>query len=240
MPFRLLYLLLGCIYLAAALAVYVKRPDLRRAIVVMGCVGGFLEAISEVWYLKDYWRPITVVPGWPAPEDFIYGFGVTALTVCVVPVLARCNYVPAIPNGDRPLKKIATAYVAILISVAFAVMMSLTVDLVDLPSIWMATLCFFAFGLGVLLYRENRQFILQGLLCGIFMGLLSLGGYAVGLNFVVDGDAFLREVLITYNTKWDMRVAGNVPLDEVAWNTARGWCFGLLYPALTWQRFALR
>jgi len=235
LPYHLLYLVLGCIHLAVALAIYAKRPDLRRTIITMGSIGGFVEVMSEVWYEKDYWHPLTVVQGWPAPEDFIYGFGVTAMAVCVAPVLVSCTYVPDNPSDKRPFKNIGTAYTATMIAASFAAFMMVGFS-IEFPSIWNATSCYFAIGLGLL--TGGWRFAKFGLLAALVMGVFAAVGYGIGLNFLIDGDAFLRKIWLLYGTDWDIRIVGNVPLDEVAWNVVRAWCFAILYPVLTWQRLA--
>lgn len=225
-PWHYTYLLLGCMVDLGALVVYWVRADLRRPIIAAGVIGGGLEAISEVWYLHDYWRPLTLWV-WPTPEDLLYGFGTTALAVCAVPFWFRCRYVPL---ANTPARK---KWVIVPLA-AFGIGMSCVGRTHFLPSIWAATLLFMTVGSVACVIR--RDLLRIGMIGGLIMGLVATIGYGIGLNFVIDGAAFLDHVLLIAGTPWDIRILGNVPLDEVAWNIMRGWCVAVLYPLLTAQQ----
>jgi hypothetical protein len=225
LPWRFTYLLLGGLVCLGALVVFAVRPDLRRPIVTTGLIGAAVEAVAELWYLQDYWRPPTLLP-WPTPEDLLYGFGVTALATCAVPFWLRRQYVPY--TGPRTHRGWAAVPLCglgatLLIGYLFPIV----------PSIWVVAIAFRVSALLAFLVRHDLWW--AGLAAGVIMGVVATIGYGIGLNYVIDGKAFLDHVLLLHGC-WDIRILGNIPLDEIAWNIARGWCVAMLYPLLTTQR----
>ena len=61
-PDRYLYLTLGAIPFLTALFIAHVRPDLSKVVYVTGFVGAGIEAVSEIWYLRDYWNPPSLLP----------------------------------------------------------------------------------------------------------------------------------------------------------------------------------
>ena len=225
-----MYLLLASVICFGALVVCVTRPDLRGVVVRAGWVGAVIEAVSEAWYLQDYWQPLTLLP-WPTPEDLLYGFGVTALAACAVPFWLNCQYEPS-QDANRKWGLATT------LALGFGLTMTTAERFHLVPSIWVATLIFLVFGLVACLLRRDLWW--AGATAGGIMGIVTLIGYGAGLNFVIDGGPFLNRVLLIAGTHWDIRVLGNIPLDEIAWNVTRGWCIATLYPLLTAQRLVRR
>ena len=221
MALRYLYLALGCGMIVAALSVGLMRRDLWRPIMMAGAVGVFLETVSEIWYLQDYWNPPTILPV-PTPEDALYGFGATALAACAYPFWFRRHYGP-VHEPDR--------HRTILILLGLFVLGMWGLSLTPLLSIWSAALLYLlAGGFAVWNRRDLLGVALAGgLIMAAFMAIV----YAVALNMITDGDAFLKAAYLPYGTGWDVRVLGNVPLDEIAWNFARGWCVAAMYPYLS-------
>jgi hypothetical protein len=231
---HVLYLALALLMFTAAMLVYAWRSDLRRPILIAGTVGMIIEVGSDLsWYLQDYWRPPTVLP-WPVVEDLFFGFGVTALAVCAVPVWCLRRYEPlrAPQDGCRNRKAV---WGAVILLLGFAAAMTLTQVLTDINSILAATLYFL--GVGVAASALRRDIWWVGPVAGLIMALVAFIGYFLGLDVLIDGDAFLRLVYLPYGTSLDVRVPGtNVLVDELAWFFARGWCIAAVYPLLLQQR----
>jgi hypothetical protein len=228
--FQYLYLLLAGVENFATGVVLLLRRDLWRAVLAVGVIGGGIEVLSELWYLNDYWQPPTVIPLFIV--DFLYGFATSALAVCAVPfwsfvVRRRLAYDTNQTEGDN------CRFLLFLIP-AFAGVMSLMQAFTAIPSIWTASGCFVLGGVFACYFR--RDLLMPGIVAGIIMGTVAAVGYGIGLNWLVDGKAFLTQVYLLSGTKWDIRVLGQVPLDEIVWNMARGWCFALMYPFISGRR----
>ena len=229
-PVHFLYLALAGFNIVATVILIMIRPDLRRAAVSAGLVGAGIESISEIWYERDYWHPLTVLP-FPAPEDILYGFGVTALAVGAVPFFTNRRYTPTEPTSDR------RSWLILLLAGFFGGLAWLPA-LIGVPSIWIAGGLFFAGGVIGLTRRPELWWV--GLIGGVVMGGGMLAGYAISLNWLINGDSYLNQVLVTAGSRWDIRIFGQVPFDEVVWNAARGWCMAILYPVLSGQKLVSR
>jgi len=225
---KYLYLYLAGLVCLATFVIWILRPDLRRTIAYAGLAGGIIEVVSEYWYLQDYWAPPSIL-GFPAPEDFLYGFGVTALAACAVPFWFRRTYVGSRP---RPLR-IAGAVLAVA---TWVMMMATLTQDSTFVSLWVAATGFAYVGLIACIVRPDLLWV--GLAAGLMMGLLSLAGFWLGLNHLIDGNAFLNHVLLHPGSSGDIRILGQVPLDEIVWNVARGFCIAVMYPALAGKQLS--
>lgn len=230
--FHVLYALLALVMCALAGIALLLRRDLWRAALGAGIAGGVLEVTAEIWYLRDYWNPPTLL-GFPAPEDFFYGFGTTALTVCIAPILLRKQYVQRVNAGRR-----RWPFVAIGLAVFHFVLLTGASPLAHsrILSIWMATLVF-AFG-GIIILSIREDMVKPAALTAVVMAVVAAVGYALGLNVIIDGKQYLDQVLLFKGTAWDIRVLGNVPLDEITWNFARAWCVVAAYAVMGGRRLA--
>ena len=143
MNVHVLYALLALVMCALAGIALLWRRDLWPAVLWAGIAGGVLEVTSEIWYLQDYWRPPTLL-GFPAPEDFLYGFGTMALTVCIAPILLRKKYV-------QRVDAIRTRWPFVVIGLVFFHFIMLagasSISHPRLLSIWLATILFLWFSI---------------------------------------------------------------------------------------------
>ncbi len=219
--YHILYAVLALVSCALAALVWLKRRDLGLHMLVAGCAGGGLEVLSEYWYLQDYWHPGTLL-GFPAPEDFAYGFGTTAFTIGVVPLLFRAKYTFPVLMLSWQMR--ASYGVASL--VGFAIAMQVGQRYTSLPSIWLATIAFAALGCANFMWVPEA--FEPAAVAAAVMAVIALVGYGIGLNWVVDGDNYLHQVYLLWHTNWDNRLWG-VPIDEIAWNAARAWAVTSLY-----------
>lgn len=216
----------------AGVALLIRR-DLWPAALWAGIAGGVLEVISEIWYLQDYWAPPTLLAS-PAPEDFFYGFGTTALTVCIAPILLGKKYVHV---GEDRFRWPWTVGGITLFHFLMFIFMSTSAK-PHIVSIWSATALFAWLGILACSLREDME--RPALLTAAVMGIVAAAGYALGLDVVIDGKQYLNQILLTRGTAWDIRALGNVPLDEIAWNITRAWCVVGAYALLGGRKLVPR
>jgi hypothetical protein len=233
MNFHYTYALLALIMCGLAGVAVLVRRDLWPLVRWAGLAGGVLESVSEIWYFQDYWRPPTLL-SLPTPEDCCYGFGVTVLSVCVAPILLRKRYV----QGTVRSRRWPATVILLLIFCLFMQAGTASKAQQHLPSIWMAIVIFALAGVMVCILRPDL--IVPALLTAVVMGAVAAVGYAVGLDVVINGKIYLQQVYLLQNTRWDIRVLGNVPLDEIVWNTMRAFCMAALFSALNGYKLAPR
>ena len=225
---RYLYLWLALAYVGGTAVVWLTRRDLRPVILRAGPFGALVEVASEWCYLHDYWRPESVLgTHWPFLEDALYGFGVTALAAC-----AGAFWVP-----PPPWRRSITEYVyeeapaigLLLTAIGCYAFMLVVVRFSGAPSVRVMAIVFAILGLFAALVRPDL--IWTGVKAGLIMGLLAFTTYWLALDVVINGHSYLNHVLLP--SSGEVRVLGNLPLTQVFWNIARGWCIGMLYPAVT-------
>jgi hypothetical protein len=79
MDIKYSYLGYSLIFLAIWVLFYVLRPDLRRRMFLFSLVMALLGPLSEFWFLKDYWRRLTIT-GYPISiEEVAFSFAIGAL-----------------------------------------------------------------------------------------------------------------------------------------------------------------
>ncbi len=227
------YLTLGLVLMGALAVVWyvwLYLPSLRVALA--GLVGAVLEVVSENWYFRDYWHPVTLLHyPWSFPEDALYGFAISALAVCAYPFWLRYKYV-ATPQRMPEWRSWAIVGAALG---AFAVMMTVGQQALHINSLQVAMIAFAVIGAVGVVFRPDLLKV--GLWAGLIMGLVAFGGYELGLN-LINGHAFLAHVELFPAHDW--RIPSNTPGDELVWNVARGFCFAVMLPLATGWRLAPR
>src|ERR1051325_4390546 len=83
MDIKYSYLGYSLIFLFVWLLFYILRPDLRRRMLVFSIVITPLGPLSEIWFLKDYWRRDTII-GYPISiEDAIFSFAIGGIAYSI-------------------------------------------------------------------------------------------------------------------------------------------------------------
>lgn len=224
---RYLYLILGLMFLVPTIFVAFCRRDLRRGVISVAIFGAIWGPISEFWFFRDYWHPQSVL-GNPVLEDMIYGAGISATASCIYKVLARKSYDRLGRRQKTHFRE--TAAIALVYVVAMIVLeMGLGVN-----SILVAIGVYIA-GASYILYRR-RDLLMASVCSCVMMGLLALGGYGIGLNFIINGPKTLSQIWLLYHKPLGITLLGYVPLTEVMWYAAWGSLLGILYEFATGRR----
>jgi hypothetical protein len=80
------------------------KTDLRRRILKVSIIGGFSSFIAEYWYLKDYWKPPTIIGNAViSVEDFLVGFFIYGISVSVYNFVFK-KYEPE-ENSEKKTEK---------------------------------------------------------------------------------------------------------------------------------------
>jgi hypothetical protein len=220
LSFRLVYLYLGVGYTVLALLGWWRLPACRTAILAAGAFGAGVEALAEVAYLRGYWHPVTLLP-WPTPEDLLFGFGLSGLTVAITRLITGWRPPSVhVPPGQAPWLS------GLLVIGIVGLIMSSIIPGFHVSSIWTAVLVFAIAGL--LVGAFNPDPLVAGLVTGLIMAVVSTAIYAVALDVVIDGRAYLQQVYLPYGTTGGHLVFGNVPLDLIVWNATRGFAVSML------------
>ena len=72
------------------LTLFIIRPDLRRAMLVMGLILGALGVISGwLWFTHDWWHPLTITNTRIGFEDFLLGFTNGGIAIAIYETIFR-------------------------------------------------------------------------------------------------------------------------------------------------------
>ncbi len=225
-----LYLILGTIFLFAAVVVAIARPDLRRGIIYVALAGAAWGPVSELWFYRDYWHPEYVL-GSPLIEDIIYGAGISAAAAFAFKFIARLTDVKLSPPRThyRELGGMVLLYIAAMIVLQM---------ILHINSILVAIGIYIVFAIYILIRRPDLW--IASVTSAMIMGLTALGGYAIGLDFLVPEPVTLARIWLLFDKPLGVTVLGHVPLTEVAWYTAWGLLLGILYEYITGSGFRSR
>lgn len=202
------------------------RRDLAKAALRLGLLGAALGMFSELFYFRDYWLPPTTMGiGKVSPEDAIFGFSVTALSVMAYPLVRK----QVLANADRP-KRLH------IYGLLLAGGLGLVVGSV------------FIFGINSIVATTFACLVVGYVMLRLRPDLLRAGLYAAGLNtllaliiyiplFTFWAPEFWNVYWLLNDTSLGIILPGNIPLVELWWYAASSFAAGVTYPFITGQRF---
>jgi len=200
------YLLLGLSLLAIYLPIIWFRQDLFHASFKLGIVGGLTAVFTEVLFFRDYWRPITTVGvGRISPEDFIFGYTITALAIVIYPFVSRSGF-----SAARTTQK-AKLYAKIF---GFGAVTGLAGNLIlGINSIVMSYLVSLTLVTILLVWRRDlwRLAICTMVLMVVITTLI----YVVLFDWIAPD--FWSKYWLLAGKWWGIKIVGNVPLTEIVW-----------------------
>jgi hypothetical protein len=225
-PVQYAYLALSLAAMAVWLALFLLNKDDRRRQLVLSAVFCVAGPIGELFYIPDYWHPITV---WSIPvfrsyisvEDFIFCFAIMGIMSSLPTLILRLPKT----NPDYPSRTTITKMVVILGLVAI---LSLLLWLLGLNSIFATSLAMLI--AAALILSRYRQLILLRISVFGAVGMLAMMFVIYWLAFflVADSDSILRATWTLYDKPLGIRVF-RVPLPELVWAVSFGSLFSMLF-----------
>ncbi len=203
---RYTYLLLGLsLAILTGTSLYLRK-DLALKIVKLAVLGGVVGLVSELFYFRDYWRPQTLVgTGKISPEDFVFGFTITALSVVIYPLLARKTFV----KSDKPNRR--NLY-AIFFVCGLIALLVFNIHL-GINSIFVSSVAFLCFS--IIIVSTRRDLLKPSLFSAVALTSVVICIYIFLFDFISPN--FWNNYWLLANTKWNIKLFGNVPLTEVIW-----------------------
>lgn len=99
MDIKYSYLGYSLIFLSIWIVFYILRPDLRRRMMIFSLIITPLGPLSEVWFLRDYWRRPTITGSLIGLEDGIFAFAIGGIAHSIYKVFLNRA---AIQSDDQP------------------------------------------------------------------------------------------------------------------------------------------
>jgi len=192
--------------LAVLLIAMLIRRDLVSKSVKLGIIGGIAGLPADLFYFRDYWRPPTVFGvARISPEEFVFGFAITALSVIAYLLLTKSSFVQA----GRPNRK--KRYFEFFLGGVMTVFI-FNVGL-GINSIFVTSFVFIILA-GIILFERN-DLIIPAFCSVVAVTALMIVVYVI--LFDVVSPQFWNKYWLLTNTKWGVTFLGNVPLTEMLW-----------------------
>lgn len=186
-------------------AISFVRKDLVVKALQLGVLGGCAGLVSEFFYFRDYWRPPSLFgTATLSPEDFLFGFAITALAFAAYPLLFGAH----LQEQQYPTRR---KLYALFFAGSVCALLFLNLYL-GINSILVSYVIFLGLAVPMLLMRPD---------------LLKVGLYAAAAvtSFAILVYILLFDVIsphydkywLLHGTRWGMAVLGHVPITEIVW-----------------------
>lgn len=215
-PIQYAYLVATIPALLIWLGLYFKRKDLRREMLAMSWLVGFLSvATSYYWWTTDWWRPLTITGTKIGVEDFLMGFGSGGIMAVIYEFVTARRYSKrhAVTHG---------VYDFFLILFLLAQTTSWLFYGVGVTSFYASTVAMI--GTAGLIFFVRRDLIINGVLSGLLMVCVSVVFYTTAI--LVSSDWVDKTYL--FKTLSGIQVGG-IPVEEFIFWFLAGMVFGPFY-----------
>src|SRR5688572_33083245 len=162
MDIKYSYLGYSLIFLFLWVIFYIVRPDLRRRMLIFSLIITPMGPLSEIWFLRDYWRRPTIT-GYPISiEDAIFSFAIGGIAYSIYKVFFNMS----VPEGhDQPRGWLVIAFLIIII-----LPLLIFTDILGINSIFSST--FSLFIIAVLTWIVRPDLLKPSIVSGILVLVL--------------------------------------------------------------------
>ena len=183
---------------------FILRRDLRTKILKFGCIGGVAGIISEAFYFRDYWHPLSMFGvSILSLEDFIFGFAITALSFAAYPTIFQKTF----KNQSARQERLYLSFFILSMIAMFIFNLG-----IGLNSIFVSS-CIFIILSSIIIHR--RKDLLKPAL--VSTGLVISYVFVVYIILFSWLDStFWDKYWLLAGTMWDIRLAG-APVTELLW-----------------------
>ena len=219
MSYQYTYIIGNLILILLWLALFWWRKDVRKEMLVVSPFFGIIGLLTEYYYIKDWWKPLTITGTAIGIEDFIFGFGIGGVAAVIYEEIfkkkIRVRKISKIKDKERNLN------FAVLIGL-MAVIFVGTIHLLDFNT-FKASVITILFPI-LVIYIKRKDLIDDSLATAVIVTLLSILGYAL-LNIISPG--FIEEFWLFENI--GKIIILGTPLEEIIWFFLIGALIGPLY-----------
>ena len=194
------------------------KSDLRRRILKVSIIGGFSSFIAEYWYLKDYWKPPTIIGNAViSVEDFLVGFFIYGISISVYNFAFK-KYEPE-ENSEKPQKTLFSIFLTI------GIIAMIILPIYGYNSMLVSPALFLLFTIIIIIIRKDL--LQKALFSGILLLAIALPIYL--LLFVIIAPTYWQNYWLLSKTKYGITVLGNIPFIEIIWYFSWGSFCGVCY-----------
>jgi len=192
------------------------RKDLRHKMLVFGLAGAIAGPISELYYLKDYWHPLTITGSSIGIEDVLFGFFAGGVGSVLYEELFGKHF------AKRHKKREHWIFFIFPLAVMALIAYNRLFPEMRINSIYASAVAFVV-TTAVVLYQRKDLFI-DAVMSGVLAGAIFFFGYLLLL-------AVFPEI---FQRMWLLRnISGitfsKIPMEELLWAFTYGLMAGPLY-----------
>jgi len=218
MSFQYTYLLMTLMFLVIWLVLFLLRKDFRSEMLKISIIFAIAGPLSEIVYLRDWWRPVTITGTAVGIEPAIVGFGIAGVASVLYKFVFNEKYKSERGKKSNKTERMRLAWILVL----FAVVFFGGTYLLNISSLYITIL---AFGLPALvIYFRRRDLIVTSLVSGFLLLIVASLVYSI-LSVVTPG--WIEAFYLFYNTP--KIILFNVPIDDIVWYFMAGAFIGPLY-----------
>jgi len=213
MDYAYAYLVGNLILFAPWLLLYMLLGKVRREMIVVGLLLGFLSLLTSAVFASEYWTPEFLLGRWLPIEDFLYGFLIGGIGSGGLHVIARVR-------GHHKITRHRLVHTLVELVCIVAVFFALLS--IQVPAIYAAIGLLLVTALAI--YFKRHDLIVYSFFCGVLLCFVTLLGFVVLLLFYPD----LIDRWWNLEALSGIRIA-SVPGEEVLWSFCLGLVVGPLY-----------
>ena len=222
MDIKYSYLGYSLIFLLVWAVFYILRPDLRRRMLIFSLIIMPLGPLSEVWFLKDYWRRPTIT-GYPISiEDAIFSFAIGGIAYGIYKVFFSMSVAE---GHDLPRRGwLVIAFLIIIILPLF-----ILTDLLHINSIFSSTFSLFLIAVLTWILRPDllKPSIVSGILVVILFFLVYKGMQVIFPSAI--------EYWCMGCNPTGLRISG-INIEELLWDFSWGLAGSTMVEAITGEK----
>src|SRR5688572_9791816 len=170
MDIKYSYLGYSLIFLFLWVIFYIVRPDLRRRMLIFSLIITPMGPLSEIWFLRDYWRRPTIT-GYPISiEDAIFAFAIGGIAYSIYKVSFNMT---AVQSEDQPRR----VWLVIAFFVITFLPLVILTDVYHVNSIFSSSLSLFLIAVLTWILRPDllKSSIVSGLMVVVLFFLVYKG-----------------------------------------------------------------
>ena len=206
------------------LFLFLHRKDLRKEILIVSLLIGIGGPLSELWYLRDYWRPETF-NGWPIGiEDFLFGFFIGGIASSIYEEIFGKHH------SKRVNRKHHWSWFIIPVVALSVFVLNLLIFVFGVNSIYASISIFIALTLLILYFRHDL--LVDSLMSGLLVGAIMFFGYLIFLTIFPEA---IHQWWILQNIS-GILILG-VPIEELLWAFGWGMVGGPMYEFFAGLKF---
>jgi hypothetical protein len=219
------YLLLDLGALLPLVIIYLSRASLRRSIIRIGLIGGVAGLVAELFYLRDYWRPVGVIPNFPTfIEDFMFGFAITSLSAVLYGYITNKKL-------ERAFEPRSKVFVGLFL---FGLMAMLICNVwLGGASIVVSSVVFIVISAFIL--SQRKDLLQPALVTSVLVTLYMFLVYVV--VFYILQPNWWNEHWLLQGTALDIKIWGSIPLTEMVWYGSWALLASILSPYLRGKKY---